>query len=50
METIEAFSAHVISMKVEKAYTGECIYIMTQVLQTKDGLSTPRSYHPKYVY
>ena len=25
METIEAFSSHVISMKAEKAYTGECI-------------------------
>ena len=24
-------------MKVEKAYMGECINIMTQVLQTKDG-------------
>ena len=37
METIEAFSSHVISMKVEKAYTGECINIMTHALQTKDG-------------
>ena len=37
METIEAFSSWVISIKVEKAYTGECINIMTQVLQTEDG-------------
>ena len=36
-ETIEAFSTWVVSIKVEKAYTGECINIMTQVLQTEDG-------------
>ena len=36
-KTIEAFSSHVTSIKVEKAYTGECINIMTQALQTKDG-------------
>ena len=36
-ETIEAFSSCVISMKVEKAYTGECINIMTQVLWTENG-------------
>ena len=35
--TTEAFTYHVLSMKVEKAYTGECINIMSQVLQTKDG-------------
>ena len=37
METIDAFSCHVIPVKVEKAYTGECINVMTQALQTKDG-------------
>ena len=37
METIDAFSSWVIPVKVEKAYTGECINIMTQALQTKDG-------------
>ena len=37
METIEAFSSCVISVKMEKAYTGEHINIMTQVLQTEDG-------------
>ena len=36
-ETIEAFSSQVISVKVEKAYTGECINVMTQVLWTEDG-------------
>ena len=37
VETIEAFSSHVVPMKVEKAYTGGCINIMAQALQTKDG-------------
>ena len=36
-ETIDAFSSHVIPIKMEKAYTGECINIMTQVLQIKDS-------------
>ena len=36
-ENIEAFSSHVIPVKMEKAYTGECITIMTQALQTEDS-------------
>ena len=36
-ETTEAFSSHIISMEVEKAYTGECNNIMTQTLWTEDG-------------
>ena len=36
-ETIDAFSSHVIPIKVEKVYTGECFNVMTQALQTKDG-------------
>ena len=32
METIEAFSSCVISVNMEKAYKGDCINIMTQVL------------------
>ena len=40
-ETIDAFSSHVIPIKAEKAYMGECINIMTQALWTKDG-SLPR--------
>ena len=36
-ETVDAFSSGVIPLKGEKAYTGECINIMTQVLQTKDS-------------
>ena len=31
-ETVDAFSSHVIPMKVEKAYMGEHINIMTQAL------------------
>ena len=37
VETMEAFSSWVISIKAEKAHTGECISVMTQALQTKDG-------------
>ena len=37
MENIDAFSSCVISIKVEKAYTGECINVMTQVVWTEDG-------------
>ena len=38
METVDAFSSHVIPMKAEKAYMGECINIMTQALQTEMAL------------
>ena len=37
METIEAFSSHVVLVKVGKAYTGGCINVMTQALQTEDS-------------
>ena len=36
-ETIEAFSSWVISIKVEKAYMGGYINVMTQVLWTEDS-------------
>ena len=36
-ETIDAFSSHVIPIRVEKAYTRECINVMTQALWTKDS-------------
>ena len=36
-ETMEAFSSQIISIKVEKAYMGENINIMTQALQTEDS-------------
>ena len=48
-ETVHAFSSHVIPMKAEKAYTGECINIMTQALQTKDG-SLPQGLTVQNVY
>ena len=37
IETIEAFSSHIVLVKVGKAYTGGCINIMAQALQTEDG-------------
>ena len=37
VETIEPFSSHVVLVKVGRAYTGECINIMVQGLQTEDG-------------
>ena len=32
LETIEAFSSHMVLVKVGRAYTGECINIMIQTL------------------
>ena len=49
METIEAFSSCVISIKVEKAYTGEHINVMTQALWTKGG-SLPQGLTVQNVY
>ena len=37
VETIEAFSSHVVLVKVGRAYTRGHINIMLQALQTKDG-------------
>ena len=37
VETIEAFSSHVVPVKVGRAYTGEHINIMVQALWTEDG-------------
>ena len=37
METVDAFSSHVIPVKAEKAYMGEYINVMIQALQTEDG-------------
>ena len=37
VQTIEAFSSHFVPVKVGRAYTGECINIMVQALQTEDG-------------
>ena len=35
--TIKPFSSHVVPVKAGRAYTGECINIMVQALQTEDG-------------
>ena len=37
VKTIEPFSSHMVLVKAGRAYTGECINIMVQALQTKDG-------------
>ena len=37
VETIEAFSSHMVPVKEGRAYTGEHINIMVQALQTEDG-------------
>ena len=37
LETIEAFSSHVVPVKAEKAYTRGCINVMAQALQTGDS-------------
>ena len=48
-ETIEAFSSWILSVKVEKAYTGECINIITQALQTED-VTLPHGLTIQYAY
>ena len=50
METVDAFPSHVIPMKVEKAYTGEHINIITQVLRKQRWLSTVGSHCSKHVH
>ena len=37
IETIEAFSSHMVLVKVAKVYTRGCINIMAQALQTEDS-------------
>ena len=37
VETMEPFSSHMVLGKVLRAYTGECINIKVQALQTEDG-------------
>ena len=36
-ETIEPFSSYIVPVKTGRAYTGECINVMVQALQTEDG-------------
>ena len=49
VETIEPFSSHMVPVKAGRAYTGECINIMVQALQTEDvslsqGLTVQNTY------
>ena len=37
IETIEAFSSHMVQMRVERAHTREHINVMIEALQTRDG-------------
>ena len=48
-ETIEAFSSQIISVKMERAYKGECINVMTQTLQTENS-SLPEGLTIQNVY
>ena len=50
VETIEAFSSHMVLVKVERAYTGECINIMVQALQRENGSLLTGSHHTKYIH
>ena len=50
METIDAFSSHVIPVKVEKAYTGECIKLHDPSAADQIWLPTPGSYCPKCIH
>ena len=49
-ETRGAFSSQVIPVKAEKAYTGECINIMTQGAVDQRWLSTTVSHHSKCIH
>ena len=40
-ETLEPLSSHVISIKMVKAYFGECINVMVQALHTQDDTLLP---------
>ena len=37
VETVDVFSSYMVPVKAGRAYTGECINIMVQALQTKDS-------------
>ena len=48
-ETIEPFSSRIVPVKAGRVYTGECINIMVQVLQTEDG-SLPQGLTEQNMY
>ena len=37
VETVDASASHMVLVKLGRAYTGDCINIMVQALQTEDG-------------
>ena len=49
VQTIEAFSSHMVLVKVGRAYTEECINIMVQALQTED-ISLPQGLTVQNMY
>ena len=49
-ETVDAFSSCVMPVKVEKAYTGEHINIMTPNAANPRWLSTTGSHHSKCIH
>ena len=50
METLDVVSSHVIPVKAERAYMGEHINIMTQVLQTKGSSLNAGCPHSKHIH
>ena len=48
VETIEPFSSHITPVKARRAYTGECINVMVQALQTEDGSLPQDSLYRKH--
>ena len=49
VETTEPFFSHMVLVKAGRAYTGECINIMVQALQTEDG-SLPQGLTAQNMY
>ena len=49
VETIEPFSSHIVPVKTERVYMGECINVMVQALQTQDG-SLPQGFTVQNMY
>ena len=49
VETIDAFSSHMVPVKVGRAYTRECINIMVEAFWTEDG-SLPQGLTVQYTY
>ena len=50
VETTEAFSSHMVLVKVEKTYTRGCINIMAQALRTEDDSPAAGPYYTKHIH